>query len=562
MGDIWEFAPLWGVWEIESLIGQGSYGKVYKAKREEFGKVFYSAIKHVSIPSNESEKEDIFIEGYATDVRTAQNYYKQVVGNLIDEINFYYTFKGHTNIVSYEDHKIIEKKDGVGYDLFIRMELLRNLTTQMQEEQMPIEKTVKIGIDICTALELLWDKKIVHRDIKPSNIFVSSSGDYKLGDFGVARNLEYTTSGMSLKGTYSFMAPEVYKGQSANSTVDIYSLGLVLYKMANYYRAPFLNPFPEPVNYDDIAKSMEKRMMGEEMPSPLLADEELSELICKACAYEKESRWQTPTEFKNALVNYKNKKSVTPVQEEHTAEKKGEFTPDFIDKKEESNQEKVIIESVELNSHTRPTFKNRMKRNVIIGAAATACIVIACVTAVGINMQHRSALNNDVKVAETEEQATTAAIETTNNGESAVHIADNYNEADLEIVPEEKPVIEEKTVVLEEKAPEKVEKVKTTTASTNNTNSSAKTNSQPAQSVVTSLTISTSNVSLGVGETTQISAVAQFTAGNSGSISWYSSDYSVANVGSTGVITARGVGTAKITAVCGDKKATCTVDVR
>ena len=85
-----------------------------------------------------------------------------------------------------------------------------------------------MGLDLSKALGYCRKLHIIHRDVKPENIFVSRFGDFKLGDFGIARELERTMSGFSKKGTYSYMAPEMYKGEKYDSRVDIYSLGIVL----------------------------------------------------------------------------------------------------------------------------------------------------------------------------------------------------------------------------------------------------------------------------------------------------------------------------------------------
>lgn len=63
---------------------------------------------------------------------------------------------------------------------------------------------------------------IIHRDIKPANIFASGNGDYKLGDFGIAKTIEQTSGGTKI-GTYDYMAPEVYHDQPYGNTADIYS---------------------------------------------------------------------------------------------------------------------------------------------------------------------------------------------------------------------------------------------------------------------------------------------------------------------------------------------------
>ena len=81
---------------------------------------------------------------------------------------------------------------------------------------------MKLGIDLCRSLEYCGQLHIIHRDIKPENIFVSRFGDFKLGDFGIARELEKTMSTLSKKGTYSYMAPEMYRGEQYDSRVDMH----------------------------------------------------------------------------------------------------------------------------------------------------------------------------------------------------------------------------------------------------------------------------------------------------------------------------------------------------
>ena len=63
MSDIKQYEPLWGAWHVDSLIGEGSFGKVYKVRREEFGNTYYSAAKIITIPQNEADIRQIRGEG-------------------------------------------------------------------------------------------------------------------------------------------------------------------------------------------------------------------------------------------------------------------------------------------------------------------------------------------------------------------------------------------------------------------------------------------------------------------------------------------------------------------
>jgi beta-lactam-binding protein with PASTA domain len=203
--------------------------------------------------------------------------------------------------VSYEDHAVKELDDRFGWEIDIRMELLTPLFKYWQEHTYSVQDVVQLGIDICQALEVCQKYNIIHRDIKPENIFVSDIGKYKLGDFGIARQLEKTSSGLSKKGTYAYMAPEVYKGQPYNSNVDIYSLGIVLYRFLNNNRTPFLPPAPQEILYSDKENSNIKRMSGEKIEPPCNAKGRLVEIILKACSYDPKERYENAAEMKKAL---------------------------------------------------------------------------------------------------------------------------------------------------------------------------------------------------------------------------------------------------------------------
>ena len=90
-----------------------------------------------------------------------------------------------------------------------------------------------------------------------------------MGDFGIARVADKTTGGLSRKGTFTYMAPEVYKGQAYGPSVDIYSLGLVMYRLLNNNRGPFLPPVPSPLTYNDRESALARRLGGEALRSLL-----------------------------------------------------------------------------------------------------------------------------------------------------------------------------------------------------------------------------------------------------------------------------------------------------
>lgn len=291
---------VWPEWKIEGELGEGSFGKVYKIKREDIGGTYYAALKVIRIPKDKNEINAIMTEGMM-DKASATHYFQGMVEEIVKEFAMMEKLKGNTNIVAYEDHKVIPHEDSLGWDILIRMELLTSLTDYMAEHTLGEQEAIKLGIDICRALELCQKYHIIHRDIKPENIFVSEMGDYKLGDFGVARTAEKTSSGMSKKGTYTYMAPEVYRGGAYNATVDLYSLGIVLYRLVNNYRTPFLPPAPQMISFSDKETAQSRRMSGEEFPAPTQGSEALTAVIRKACAYNPKERFADAAQMRRAL---------------------------------------------------------------------------------------------------------------------------------------------------------------------------------------------------------------------------------------------------------------------
>lgn len=296
---------VFGNWTVEEQIGSGAFGTVYKIKKEEFGKVFYAAMKVIHIPQDQEEQSHLRSEGM--DEVSISNYYTQIVQDFVKEIELLSSLDGNTNIVDYKDH-VIESDGNMGYTIYIKMQLLEPISKALVGDDgraifMEPNEVIKLGEDICSALEICEKRKIIHRDIKIDNIFISDTGDYKLGDFGIAKRLETTQGEMSKKGTVLYMAPEVFRGEKYDKTVDIYSLGVVLYRLLNKNRAPFFPDFPEPIKFSDKEEANTKRLRGDMLPDIAGVSAELNAVIKKACAFDSKDRYQSASEFKIALKN-------------------------------------------------------------------------------------------------------------------------------------------------------------------------------------------------------------------------------------------------------------------
>lgn len=306
---------VWPEWELIEKIGEGSFGKVYKAKRTERGRSFYSAIKIISIPASKGELDSVRSE--MNNEQSTREYFRNLVEDCIQEIYTMEHFCGNSHVVSFEDFKVVEYLDEIGWDISIRMEYLTSFMDYCTGKELTEKEVIKLGCDLAMALIYCRKLNIIHRDVKPENIFVSRFGDFKLGDFGIAREQAHTMSNMSKKGTYSYMAPEIYKGEKYDSSIDIYSLGIVLYKLMNQNRLPFLSLDKQLITYRDKETALARRMAGEKMPVPVNASVAFSHIILKACAYEPGKRYRKPEDMLRDL----EKLRLAPVNAEKEWEK-------------------------------------------------------------------------------------------------------------------------------------------------------------------------------------------------------------------------------------------------
>ena len=122
-------------------------------------------------------------------------------------------------------------------------------------------------------------------------------GNFKIGDFGIARICDKASADLSKKGTENYMAPEVFHGKDYDHTVDIYSLGLVLYKLLNNNRLPF---YPETGSYSewDMQQALIDRLSGKkELPPPCAASEEFGKIVLRMCAHDPAERYQNAKEI-------------------------------------------------------------------------------------------------------------------------------------------------------------------------------------------------------------------------------------------------------------------------
>ena len=261
-----------GKYEIKRTLGKGAMGVVYEGWDPIIARRV--AIKTVRIPDTHDDPEAE--EGLARFRREAQ-----AAGRLT-----------HPNIVGVFDY-------GEHGDIaYIVMEYVDGPSVKSlldRQERFALEHTMRIMTDLLNGLQFSHDRGVVHRDIKPANVMLTSEGQGKIADFGIARieSSSMTQAGTVL-GTPAYMSPEQFMGQVVDARTDIYSSGVLLYQLLTGER-----PF------EGGMSAIMHKALNTEPPAPSQISVTCSPLfdpiVRKAMAKRPEDRFQSAAEFLEAL---------------------------------------------------------------------------------------------------------------------------------------------------------------------------------------------------------------------------------------------------------------------
>ena len=298
-------------WKIGEKVGHGSGGStiVYAIERKNLNFVEKDVLKVIPLLaenvgfSRMNEVSRANYEAQKTELR----------GKAEEEVSLMNKLKTSNYIVTYQDFRFLDILDenATSFVLAIRMHTYESLSAIIQTKEISQADIVKIGIDICCALEACAQYGIIHRDIKPENIFFDGD-QYRLGDFGISRIIERGNLAHTNQGTPQFAAPEQFtnmmSAEGYDSRVDIYSLGLSLYYLANGQKLPFKDKLKGSDMY------LKMRVTGAEIPPVDGIEPELNRIMLKACEHSADKRYQTPSEMKSDLKalykKLKNRKSI------------------------------------------------------------------------------------------------------------------------------------------------------------------------------------------------------------------------------------------------------------
>jgi len=268
-----------GRYEIQSELGRGAMGVVYKATDPVIGRTVAVKTLRLSEEGTGLSKPEL-LNRFQTEARAA--------GLLT-----------HPNIVVVFD---AGEEDGLFY---ITMELVEGKSLQAlldAGQAFPLPRVLRIMEQTCSALNFAHERSIVHRDIKPANLMLTADDTVKVTDFGTAKILQFGTVQQTahVMGTPSYMSPEQVKGRVVDGRSDIFSLGVMLYEMITGEK-----PFPG----QNITTVIYK-IVNEDPVPPRTIDPSihsgLSSVVMKALAKEPAARYQTCREMLEDLKNYRS----------------------------------------------------------------------------------------------------------------------------------------------------------------------------------------------------------------------------------------------------------------
>jgi tetratricopeptide (TPR) repeat protein/tRNA A-37 threonylcarbamoyl transferase component Bud32 len=260
-----------GRYALLKKLGEGGKGVVFKARDTVLNRVVAVKVLKSAVTSEEAYSR------FMTEARA------------VAKLN-------HPNIVTIHD---IGKEDGKQFFVleFVDGESLRDLMQTYPEGKCDVQTVLRIGMDVCSALQYAHSEKVLHRDIKPENVMVTRDGTAKLMDFGLAKIIgqpQVTQEGVII-GTVAYVAPEAALGKGVDARSDLYSLGAVLYEALSG-KPPFQGDDPIKVIFGHIHDHPVS--LAKQNPK---APQALADCIMKLLEKEPEKRYQSAEDLLKTL---------------------------------------------------------------------------------------------------------------------------------------------------------------------------------------------------------------------------------------------------------------------
>lgn len=257
-------------------------------------------VKIISVPASQTKVDALLLAGAFRDRASALSYFRDLADGIVEEAVLLQRLSRLEGFSAYENWQVVPMENGdVGFDIYLTGTYRQTLERFFRRDSMTHLGAVNLGLDLCAALAVCRRSGYLYVDLKPENVVLCQDNEYRIGDLGFIPLSSLAYASLPERYLNSYTAPEITDAYSAlNTTLDVYSAGLILYQAYNGGVLPF-----------------EGRAPSEPLSAPQYADSEMAQIILKACDPNPEVRWQDPLQMGQALVSYMQSNSVndTPI---------------------------------------------------------------------------------------------------------------------------------------------------------------------------------------------------------------------------------------------------------
>lgn len=255
-------------------------------------------LKAINVPASQTQLDALILTGAYPDPTAALDYFRQQAESISGEAELLQRLSKLDGFLAYDECRVAPLEENrLGYQVTLISPFRRSMERFIRMSPVTHLDMVNLGLDMCAALACARRAGYLYVDLKPSNIFISDDREYKIGDLGFAAldGLNYTS--MPEKYVSPYTAPEMREPMEViNETADTYAVGMILYRLLNNGKLPAKN-----------------RDWSTPLPAPVNADQEIWEIVMKACDPDPAKRWESPTAMGQALVAYMQRNSINAV---------------------------------------------------------------------------------------------------------------------------------------------------------------------------------------------------------------------------------------------------------
>lgn len=292
-------------WEALQQLQCSSWQQIWSARRTD-GSVAEGLLRVISIPAYVGEAEALRSGGFSDE--RIEKHIADCASRCMHDAEALMT-AGSSHMPEIKAVKLMQGSGGE-YRLYVLTGYYPTFTRYYEGRKISRGTLISLCCDLCDAIEDYSSVGMVHGAVQLENVYVDSDGRCLLGNPLFKPTLYSRILDPDDTRLLRFIAPEITRGEDYDKRSDICSLGLTMYFKFNGNRLPFVESGRDKVTREEVDTAIVRRLDGEMLPPPSRADEELSAIILRACAPDKNDRYSTTAELRDELVAYADRAGI------------------------------------------------------------------------------------------------------------------------------------------------------------------------------------------------------------------------------------------------------------